>query len=389
MVKTYLPILCLLCGLFVVTTTANAQTYWEPQTNITGYISTEFNYFDDIDGYRVNYGTAVSEAGILITYQPTSNFTLKSVFVYRPEFEFDQMLNEAFGQLSLSSKLNFKVGRFLLPLSPMNTYYYAPVNTSATLPILITNHEFFPLNIDGISVNGAFGSDLKVKYDVFAGGYRNTTWLPTGPIGFFGTEVPYFKGQINSPYSIDRSYNNTYNTAFGGSIAVAYKRFVELGASYFNPKKERIPLALTLPSNMIFAGSPPIDEVVPTGLHRPTYGFNAKVQYENTKLVGELWRGNLDIDPIVISLQGNVIPLTQGGDVDLEGSFVELSHRVNKFTPYARYEKQETDDIKYYRYTAGINYKPSFERTVKIEYMWYDHSSGAINGLIGTLIYSF
>ncbi len=366
-----------------------AQDYFEPQTNITGYISTEFNYFDNLENYRVTTGSAVSEAGMLVTYMPTSSLRLKTVFVYRPEFEFDQMLNEAFGELSMSKMVNFKVGRFLLPLSPMNTYYYAPVNTSATLPILITNHEFFPLNMDGVSINGAFGDDVKLKYDVFAGGYRNTTWLPTGPVGFFGSEVPYFKEQINSPYSIDRSYNNTYNTAIGAAVSFAYKQLVEVGASYFKPKQEEIPLDVTIPADALFPGFPETETVINTKLDRPTYGFNAKVQYENTKIAGELWRGNLEIDPIVFMFMGNPAPLTAGGDVDLEGSFVELSHRIEKFTPYVRYEDQLTDDIEYSRFTAGINYKPSFERTLKVEYMMYDHSSGNVNGLIATLIYSF
>ena len=29
--------------------TAFSQDFWEPQTNITGYISTELNYFDGVD----------------------------------------------------------------------------------------------------------------------------------------------------------------------------------------------------------------------------------------------------------------------------------------------------------------------------------------------------
>ena len=86
---------------------------------------------------------------------------------------------------------------------------------------------------------------------------------------------------------------------------------------------------------------------------------------------------------------GNPAPLTAGGDVDLEGSFIEVSHRINKFTPYVRYEDQLTDDIEYSRFTAGINYKPSFERTLKLEYLMYDHTSGTVNGFVGTLIYSF
>ncbi len=373
---------------FVGVESANAQ-YFEPQTNITGYIATEFNYFDELDGFDVNYGTSISEAGFLITYRPTEKMTLKSVFVYRPGYTFDQMLNEAYGEIYVTGNLNVKVGRFLLPLSPMNTYYYAPVNTSATLPILITNHEFFPLNIDGISINGKVGDDLKFKYEVFAGGYRNTTWLPSGAVGFFGGEVPYFKNQISSPYTIDGSYNDSYNVAAGISASVAYKTYFEFGASYFKPRKEEVPISVFIPENALFDGFPATQTVIEVGFERPTYGFNAKAQYGNTKVVSELWKGELEVDPLVFAFQGNAIPLTQGGDVDLEGSFVELSHRIEKFTPYVRYEDQLTDDIEYSRFTLGINYKPSFERTYKVEYMKYSHDSGDINGVVATLIYSF
>ena len=86
---------------------------------------------------------------------------------------------------------------------------------------------------------------------------------------------------------------------------------------------------------------------------------------------------------------GNPTVLSNGGDVDLEGTFAQIAHRVDKFTPYARYEFQHTNDIKFRRYSAGVNYKPSFTRTVKLEYVRYDHDSGDINGLVAALIYSF
>ena len=94
-------------------------------------------------------------------------------------------------------------------------------------------------------------------------------------------------------------------------------------------------------------------------------------------------------DPILFNYEGDDIPLSTGGDVALKGSFVELSHRLNKFTPYLRYEDQLTIDVEYTRYTIGVNYKPSFTQTVKLEYLLYDHESGQVNGLVGTLIYSF
>jgi len=285
--------------------------------------------------------------------------------------------------------LNVKLGRFLLPVSPVNTYYYAPVNTSATLPILITSHEFFPLNLDGISVNGSFGEEIKVKYDLFAGGYRNTTWLPTGAVGFFGVENLFFKEQINSPYSIDLSYNGSYNTAYGARASVGYQHYVEIGASFFNPRREDFPLDISIPANALFPGSPGIDQVSTTTFHRQTYGFSAKVQYENTRILGELWKENNDIDAAIVTVGGNPMPLGDGGPVDLEGSFVELSHRIQKFTPYARYESQLTDDIEFSRWTFGLNYKPAFERTLKLEYMYYDHNITNINGVVATYIYSF
>jgi hypothetical protein len=374
MKKFKIPILTTILILGIGLPNAFSQSYWEPQTNITGYISTEFDYFDNLKGYDINYTAAVSEAGILVTYQPGEKFTIKSVFVYRPGYEFDQMLNEAFGELALSEKAKFKAGRFLLPLSPTNTYYYSPVNTSATLPILVTNHEFYPVTIDGVSFNGAVGSDFKIKYDAFAGGYKNSTWLKTGAVKFFGDEVNYFKEQIGSVYTVDPSYNNTYNAGIGGRLGFSYKTYVDIGTSIFKPKDEKVPVKVNLPAGAMYPGSPATIMVQENDFQKLSYGISAKLQYKNTKLVGEYWNADLK---------------SNGNDVDLKGSFVELSQGFDKVTPYVRYENQETDDIDYSRFTAGINYKPSFTRTLKLEYMLYDHKSGNINGVIATLIYSF
>lgn len=381
MLKMKISALTTLFVLVIGIESAYTQGFWEPVTNVTGYISTEFNYFDDLDGYDINYTAAVSEAGLLISHRPSSNFSIKGVFVYRPGFEFDQMLNEAFGELSVSEKVNFKAGRFLLPLSPTNTFYYAPVNTSATLPILVTNHEFFPITIDGVSVNGYLGNDFKVAYDVFAGGYKNSTWLQTGAVKFFGDEVSYFKEQINSLYTVDPSYNKTYNLGIGGRLGFSYKSFVDVGFSAFKQKDEQVPLGVNFPENALYPGSPATYSVQKTDFEKTSYGVSLKLQYSNTKLVGEYWDSKLGVYNEAIGISND--------NVDLEGSFVELSHRFNSVTPYVRYEDQVTDDIDYQRFTAGVNYKPSFTRTLKLEYMRYTHESGNINGVVATLIYSF
>ena len=368
--NTFLVVLLMAFG----TTVAFGQGYWDPQTNITGYVSTEFNYFENLNGYENNYGTDVSEAGFLITYMPKENLTLKGVFVYRPGFQFDQMLNEAYGELTVNPALKVRAGRFLLPLSPMNTYYYSPVNTSATLPIVVSNHEFFPLNGDGFSVNGSYGDDFKVNYDVFAMGFRNTLWLKTGPVGFFGNEVGYFSAQEQSPIVIDESFNNTYNVGAGGTVGLAYKNYVTAGFSLFKQKDSTIPIGVTLPAGALFAGSPETYIVNDLDQEKLTYGTNLKLQYGNTTVAGEFWNGDL---------------LVGGDDVTLKGSFVVISHKINKFTPYARFEQQETASVDYDRITAGLNFKPVYEATIKMEYLHYIQDSGNVDGFVASLIYSF
>ncbi len=360
--KSILSVVVILAAMFFKND-VKAQENWEPQKRITGYISTEFNYFDQLEGYKNNYGVALSEAGILTNYKPTKDLTFTAVFVYRPDFSFNQMLNEANVQYDVSESFGLKVGRFLTPLSPMNTYYYAPVNNSATLPVLISNHEFFPLNMDAISINGGFGENIKVTYDFFAGGYRNTTWMKTGAIGFFGDEVVYYQNIIGSPSTIDESFNSSYNVAVGGNVRFALQDYAKVGFSVFAPKEE------TFPVYYHHLGMP-----VDLTMNKVAYGLDFNFKYNNTRLIGEVWNSDLKI---------------QDATVDLHGAFVELSHEVGKFTPFARYEDQTTNDIHFHRYTGGVVFKPTFETNVKLEYLHYEHDVQNVDGLVASFIYSF
>jgi len=341
----------------------NAQDTWEPQKRITGYISTELNVFNDLKGYDNNYGIALSEAGILTTYQPTERLTFKTVFVYRPDFSFNQMLNEANIQYKVSEKSSVKVGRFLTPLSPMNTYYYAPVNSSATLPVLVSNHEFFPLNMDAVSYNGNIGENFKISYELFAGGYRNTTWMKTGAVGFFGDEVAYYKHLIQSPYVLAREYNNTYNVALGGNVRLAVSDVAKIGFNAFKPKNEDL---------IIFM--PEYNLTRSLEAEKFTYGLDFQFKYNNTKLIGEVWNSDFAVD---------------GESVDLKGSFIELSQVINKVTPFVRYEDQITNDVEFQRYTAGLMYQPTFETNFKLEYLHYEHKVQGVDGMVLSFIYSF
>ncbi len=356
----------LITSLFFLLSIGNfvfAQDNWEPQKRITGYISTEFNYFDNLNNYSNEYGVALSEAGILTSYRPKEDLTFKAVFVFRPDFSFNQMLNEANAQYRVSEKVTLKVGRFLTPLSPMNTYYYAPVNSSATLPVLVSNHEFFPLNMDAVSLNGNVGEGLKLSYDIFAGGYRNTTWMKTGAVGFFGDEVAYYKALIQSPYTVDQSYNNTYNVAIGGNLGVAINEIAKVGVSVFKPKNEDILLYVSA-----------LDAVSGFETEKLTYGVDYELTLNNTKFVGEIWNSDFFVN---------------GKNIDLKGSFIELSQVINKVTPFVRYEDQTTNDVEFQRYTAGAIYRPSFETNFKMEYLHYAHKVQNVDGLVLSFIYSF
>ncbi len=74
---------------------------------------------------------------------------------------------------------------------------------------------------------------------------------------------------------------------------------------------------------------------------------------------------------------------------DNSDKFVIVSNTFGKFTPYARYEEHKAFDVSIKHYTAGINFKPIFETTFKLEYLMYDYKSYDINGVVATAIYSF
>jgi hypothetical protein len=341
---------------------------WEPQKQITGYIATEAEYFNFRDDslFTRKYGAAVTEAGILASYQPTKKLTIKGVFVYRPGYSFEQMINEAYGEYHFADALNIRVGRFLTPLSPMNTYYYAPVNTSATLPLLITLHEMFPLSVDGLSLNGKYGNNLKLDYNVFTVGFKPTMWLQTGAIGLFGVEATYFNHNT-SAFTGDQ-ISNVWQFTQGGHFGCAYKDYVYLGVNY-----------LTERHSVYFI--PGLGKWL---IYKNVYGINLKLQYSTLRLLAEAWKTNVKEKNLNLF------------DADFFSHFVELSNSFGNITPYLRYEHEDAvkslSPVRYNRYSAGINYKPTFETTIKLEALMYHKTYGEsekLPGVVASVIYSF
>jgi hypothetical protein len=352
---------------------------WEPQTSFTGYGALEYNYFKDLQFFDRDYATALTEAGVLASYKPKENLTLKTVFVYRPGYNFSQMLNEVNAEYKFTDLLKFKGGRFLTPLSPSNTYYYAPVNTSATLPMLIQNHEFFPLNIDGISANGNIGGSFKADYDVFFGGFHNALWLKTGSRGLFADENNYFQRVINLdtiPLNTSNA-NDVLHVGGGAHVGFSYEEYITIGFNTFRSNEKVIG---EMPDGL---GG---ELAYTTTVKKSSYGLNAMFRYSTVKLIGEYWKTTAAMNLFGMNL-----------DLTYKGAFAELSNTFGKITPYLRYEYHEIPGNKagiaygqdYYRYTGGINYKPQFETTFKLEYLYYKYESLDLSGIVATFIFSF
>lgn len=360
------------------------EEQWEPQKNITGYIATEGDYFFNIEGYDRNYGVSLSEAGLLVSYKPLNKLLIKSVVVYRPGFSINQILNEASGEWQFSQSFNLKLGRFLTPLSTMNTYYYAPVNSSVTLPMVISNHMSFPLNVEALSVNGKFGENFKLDYDLFIGGFKNSLSLTTGPLDFFGAEETYFKtngdststsGMQNNFREVSNPENENLNFCKGAHVGIGYQEYAQLGLNVFSGNE--IMEVMGDAGN----GGPqnPQPQLTSTNMDRTSFGISLRFKYENLTLSSEYW---------MTEYRGKDSTTTL--EYDSKGAFCELNYSMNKLTPYARFEYENTSNsIAFNRYSFGINYKPVFETTLKLEYMHYTDGSINLDGIVGSVIYSF
>ncbi len=359
-----LGIIAILCGL-VTTPIWSQNESWEARKQITGYVATEFNYLNNVEGLEKNYGLALTEAGLLINYQPIQKLTLKAVAVYRPGLTVDQVLNELNAEYKVADYFKVKVGRFLTPLSPINTYYYAPVNVSATLPLITNLHEAYPMTIDAVSFNGSVGNDLKFGYNVFAGGYYNTINNETGALGFFGTESDYFYTlEGNNPYELDfTALNATLNFGYGLHAQLSYKDMITLGYNYTTEDAETVDVYVKA-----------YDMTIPEEMKKNIQGLNFEFKYNTFKVSAEWWKNDISFADVTY---------------DNSDKFVVVSNTFGKFTPYARYESHRSFNIDINRYTAGINFKPIFETTFKLEYLMYDYKSYDIDGVVATAIYSF
>jgi len=220
--------------LFFVAFTINAQedSTWKPKAYMTGYVNTIVEYTDLDNGFEPKKEAAagLSEAAFLISYKPIKSLEFKGTFVYTHFMkDFQQIVVEAYGSYKIHDAIKIGAGKFLAPLSPVNQYFYAPLNVAASLPMVVSHHNILPQSITGFQIFGEFGNDLKMGYNCTYG-LRGTLSSPaSGLLGLQGRES--FASYVwTDPIS---SQKVEYKPSLTARIHANYEDIFNLGLNYF------------------------------------------------------------------------------------------------------------------------------------------------------------
>ena len=354
--KKYILIIILLN---IIQITLGQETEeWKTQTFTTGYFSFNGEYIDFPvfkDVKDKNFGVGIAEASILSTIRPLEKLKINSVISFKPRLEINQIIAELSAEWSFSEQIKLKLGRFLLPLHPANTQYYAPMNFGIALPIFVTNHALFPLNINGINFNGDldFNDNVSMCYNFSAGEYKKMDREEAGLLGFFGREGAYLNENSNQVNAMILKIENMQNGKYpsylgaGGKLCLTIGDFLKFGGSTFFSKKEA-------------TNSQDPTNIYKTNVSLFNYGANLIANYNNIHLTLSAWFGNETPDDIEHFDTYNIQLL-----------YGELAYSIGKITPYTKVEIIDGRMKDYSRITAGINYRPFFETTFKIEFHQY------------------
>jgi hypothetical protein len=303
----------------------HAQDEWEPQFNVTGYINTIAEFTDQKDYKRLNenIGIGLAEVGLLASYKPLERLELKSTIVYKHDVaDIQSMLVEAYGIYTFNEHFKVGLGKFLTPLSPVNVYFYAPLNPSVVLPMVVSHHYLSPQSISGVQFAGSFGDDLKLNYNLTYGNYTTIGHIRSGIINLQGAE--------NLAELDPAAANKPQNYALGGSarISGSWKEKVLLGLNYFDGTR----------ASMSYVDVFDVEE-----LYFDSRKWSAGVDFhlnfdDRLKFNAEYWIGSNTTTELKEAGAGEEVEL------EYEGYYAEIIYNMGKFTPYVRFE--EVNDLK-------------------------------------------
>lgn len=338
---------------------------WEPQTHVTGYINavaewTDVEFVDQkifgSNGFNKNYAIGLSEVGLLATYKPTENIEFKGTMVYTNyTFHVSQIFVEAYGMYHFNDLLKFGVGRFLTPLSPVNLYFYAPLNPSGAVPMLVSHHFMFPQSISGFQLNGEydFGS-VKAGYAGTLGSYPYINHFESGVLGLQAQEDSHAGLGY---YDTEADKINRYFCATGRGYAII-NNMLTIGANYFTADAQQVK---QIGNSFKYYPST-----------KYTYGFDVHLDFHPIKVNAEYWGGKQQT--------------TKDGDKELEadgfdpkvineykGYYGEIIYNHDVFKPFVRYDYIQDITINGLGFpaeaiTVGIAVRPRFETLIKLEY---------------------
>jgi len=375
---------------------ANAQeeSEWKPYMLITGYINTVAEYTDLQNFKDLNKDMAIglADAGVLLSYKPLPKVEIKSTLVYTHYISnIQSLLVEAYGTYRVNDYLKFGAGKFLTPLSPVNQYFYAPVNVSGILPMVVSHHFLLPQSISGFQISGVVGADIKAGYNITYGSYLTSGHPKYGVLAIQGFEdiAPTVDPEI---------HKNFYNYYLGGSgrAFLNFKDMLNVGVNYFDGTRATMPITLlTDPANNIS-----VIKIINSKKY--SLGFDMQMNYRNLKINGEYWYG-----------ENKEIETNDELSFNYSGYYVEAMYEAGIFTPFIRYDV--IDDLKspvflsfpdnlVYNFTSkatsiggGVAIRPMYELMIKLDYrhLTIDYSDNSNNfpksynhGVL-SVIYSF
>jgi|GEM_PF-5311055 len=353
----------LILALFLQASYLYSQEDYSERTKyfITGYVAINGEYVHNLPTFKElqqEAGINIAESSVLTTINPSKRVSIFSVLTYKPRLDVNSIIAELSGQYSFSEEFAIKVGRFLLPINPINAHYYAPTNVGIALPSFITNHKLFPLNMNGIDFNGHihFNEDIQMKYNLIAGQYSQIEQTTEGIVGFFGREGIYrddniktVKAKIERLDSLDKL---DYPQFWGGAFRVAFDlgSYFKIGFGGFYGSEE----------NSIIK----TDKIYKSDIDVYSFGSDIGIDYCNFSLKSSLWFGNEKPTNMEYFVKKDY------RTINFESTYTFWG----ELSPYAKYELIHSNDKskgERFRFIGGLNYRPNYEIALKLEYIRY------------------
>lgn len=354
-------IACLLFAGATYSAASQEDAKWEPSIHTTGYVNTVLEYSDHADTSVLglpnskHVGIGLGQIGLLTSYKPLENIEIKGTAVYSPWVRsWHDVLIEGYAAYTFSEKFKVGAGKYLTPLSPSNLYFYAPLNPSGVLPMVVSHHIFFPQSISGLQLSGSVGDDLKIDYNVTYGNFYITDHLESGVLGVQGQEeITPFSGH----YEVYEGNRPESYLGGSGRLAIKYSSMLHLGLNVFEGTEYNL--------IVLDPATGGVDDI--KAATQRSLGVDVHLDVKDIKLNAEYWTASgktTDSDPEF--------------SLDYDGYYAEVIYNHQVFQPWARYEYMNDAvavfadgtevTLPFVTYSAGLAYRPMYETTFKIEY---------------------